>query len=776
MPTVTLRLMGHDMDLNPADLKDLSKASNDLKFTYNALKALDQPLSATTDGTLGTFSLDAGNPSWQLAGSPATISLSANVTCTMSFQSKGTIKSYYTDFDNSAQSQVNVSIPADKVYIITEIQFNMTGTVKGQGSIGLIGINGSTDGSVTYTVQNFKAFDPAMRCSDAIEGALAAFTLPLHSATAANLSDGDAIYYEFDGSIDVGFGVTYGVSTSVGGYSSSEINSTFKALGNVASISAPESFTAGANAGLSVKFNWTRRFRCLVLRSVPPGSAGTVTMHLFTGNKSDASVQFSVSGGVSNVTAPQLAIDTSQLTQKALQALTGQTNVPTTSPLQTPLNDVQTEVQKYVTDANNWLSSLAQKANTDGQIQISLLFDNSKSMTSAFTWNFDVAADPAKFQEAWNAAMQGDFVAAYATGAATLDSGSGFEKDFSKSTKFTFTFFGLINFSSVDSYFRKATIRYGGNGIFYLETNTGKLQQTKSNSKGTSTSLYLDGTAKNSTGGTSVSSVDIQLHGVLTCTNDASQMSRLGLLLQSIGVLVPGSDGQQATALGTTFKNFGAQSGATCTGLVHVMFAMSALGRLRADPYFSGKQSRPPHLLDATNWNNYVVASDSVSTDPSSFLAIWLPNSPFYKSYSSWAIFNCLMNGYTDPDGNPTPSIKTDRHSLGNPISSNLHYFSTTLSDEVCNQLVNYFGAGQQYMNLCDDLQTTTNQVNTTDQVDWARITAKLEQIAGRDLDAWYGPTILLALLQSSNATTIDVQQGKIDPSVGSAAVVIGVS
>ena len=134
------------------------------------------------------------------------------------------------------------------------------------------------------------------------------------------------------------------------------------------------------------------------------------------------------------------------------------------------------------------------------------------------------------------------------------------------------------------------------------------------------------------------------------------------------------------------------------------------------------------------------------------------------------------MNGYTDPDGNPTPSIKTDRHNLGNLIPDKLHYFSTTLSDDVCQQLVNYFCAGQQFMNLCDDLQTVTSQVTTTDPVDWTRITTKLEQIAGSDLDAWYGPTILLALLQSSNASAIDVQQGKIDPSEGSAVAVISVS
>jgi len=52
-------------------------------------------------------------------------------------------------------------------------------------------------------------------------------------------------------------------------------------------------------------------------------------------------------------------------------------------------------------------------------------------------------------------------------------------------------------------------------------------------------------------------------------------------------------------------------------------------------------------------------------------------------------------------------------------------------------------------MNLCDDLSSVVTQVSGTQVVDWARLTAKPEQIANDDIDAWSGSSALLPLLQS---------------------------
>jgi hypothetical protein len=219
--------------------------------------------------------------------------------------------------------------------------------------------------------------------------------------------------------------------------------------------------------------------------------------------------------------------------------------------------------------------------------------------------------------------------------------------------------------------------------------------------------------------------------------------------------------------------------------MVHIIYELSALSRLHSDAYANGNQPKPPHLLDANNWSAYAWAS---GLPPSDLVAYFLSYSvfanKFYSTYDAWAAFNCLTNGYTDPDGNPTPQRKTDRHafnyqpaiSAASSQSAALlrSFFGGVLSDRDCNELAFYFSAGQQYMNLCDDLASVVTHVSGT-AVDWTRLTAKLEQIAGNDIDAWFGSSILLALAQSTKPVTAVVKLGKFDPSAASGAVVISV-
>ena len=77
---------------------------------------------------------------------------------------------------------------------------------------------------VSFTVQFFKAFDPAEVAGNAVQEAIRGFTLPLHSTAAMNLQSGDALYCEFDGNLKVGFGASYGISTSVAAQSLSDVS------------------------------------------------------------------------------------------------------------------------------------------------------------------------------------------------------------------------------------------------------------------------------------------------------------------------------------------------------------------------------------------------------------------------------------------------------------------------------------------------------------------------------------------------------------------------
>jgi hypothetical protein len=781
MASVSLQIGSQAIPLSGSQLspKDLAEASADVKLLLDGgLTALiAKPLSSLNDGVLTKLTLDAGNPSWKLGGSPATFSLKAQVIGQISLQSKGSLFSFYRGYDSTEPE--TYAVAGNRVYIITELQFNISGDLKASAQEGLIGITTDNSASRTYVVRNYKAFDGSKALGDAVKEAIAGFSLPLHSGTVDNLADGDCLYYEFDGAINVGFGVSYGLSKSVGAFSVSELSATLQKYKNVVDFSSSDIFTVGASAGVSVKFTWSRSFQCYLKRSkANPQDAGSAELHISAGNDSQRSVQIAINGGISKVSAPQLSVGGDVLANWALGKITGQANPAASSIQQKVADAAKQEVGKYVSDANDWISGLFQKIDSHGNVALSLLFQSTNHFVSAFTWNFD--RGNAAFAQAWPAAVGGDYVSALSTGAVTLDEGSGFERLHCQSTKITFSFFGLLNCSSIETYFDQSTLRYGGNGLFYLETKTGRVATTTNNSKKTSTSIYLDARTKASAtalGTPQAADVTIRLHGILTASDDSTQTSRLGVVLQSLASMIVTATGPQAlVASGKLLKDYSRQRHPGACSL-HLIFAGSALDRLRSDEYVRGNQPSPPHALDNQNWNAFVWASDQVKTEVVNYLQTWVAHRVDYESYGSWAVFNCFANGFTDADGNPQPDKKTDRHLYGNPqVPGFRRYFNETLSDTDANQLLIYFSAGQQYMNLCDDLHCTLEQIGDSETIDWDRLCAKIAAIAREDIDSWFGPAVLLALAKSCRSLTAEVQSQNVVPNSSSANLTVNIS
>ncbi|MGH9352780.1 MAG: hypothetical protein ACRD2G_11570, partial [Terriglobia bacterium] len=385
---------------------------------------------------------------------------------------------------------------------------------------------------------------------------------------------------------------------------------------------------------------------------------------------------------------------------------------------------------------------LFQKLGTQGEISLALLLPHTTNFLSAFTWHFDLANGA--FLQAWQDAVDGDFLGAMETGAVTLDPGSGFEKVHYDSTRLTLTFFGVDYLQSIDTYFARSTVRYAGNGQFFLETETGKAAATRALGNKSSTLVYLEGTAQgaDSNGSIEASKVQVRLHGILSSANDKTQTARLGALLGALGALLQ-NGGAEVMSASASFDRISSQPGVR---YLHLICDAAALKRLPSD---------------AANWSAYAWASDKIPSDPADFLNKWLngnPNGSFYKNYPSWAAFNRLTNGYTDSKGNPDPNHPTDRQSYGNvqaPLLTN--YFGDGLSPLDANQLGLYFSAGQQYMNLCADLISIVGRLNPNATADWNLLTGRLAEVAQADIDPWFGPTVLLALAVSCQPIEVAV-------------------
>ena len=777
MPKFSLEIGGQQV---PLTLGDLSNINQDVKFIHQGFQGLQSNLGQLKDGSLGTVTVDGNDPCWKVGSTPVTFTLKANLKAEISLQSKGALFNYCTDFGGT--NQVAVNCAANKVCVITAFHFEIGGNLKADAPLGATGVtvSGNASADLTYTVRHYKMWDPATtNCADAIKAALESFVLPLHSETAKNLSAGDCLYYEFDGAIKTGFGASYGVSTSVGGYSLSELGGVFTKVKGVADITSGGA-TVGLTVDLSAKFSWSRSFKAFLQKA-----ANKVTLHIDAGKDSQRSVAITANGGITELDPPQLSVDPSKVTDVIKQRLIGNANPPAnsifTAAAGKATSALQDEVQKYVDDANDWLQGLFQKVGDHDSLSIGLLLQTTDHFVSAFTWDFDV--DNGQFDAAWTDAVKGDFVAAMQTGAADLATGSGFEQLHYNNTRFSLALFGLASFNTVMTYFTQSDVRYAGKGIFYLEVKAGQVESTTSNKATSSTEIYLDATASgppNAAGSYDASNLSIQLHGILAGNGNVAQAARLRSFLLSVLDIAQNGGGGGAD-LELFIKNWDqfAQPSKTGVTSVHLVFESSALKTIQTDTDINGRQSAPPHTKDKKNWDAYRLASDSVGTDEQ----MAIPDG--YKSYDLWAVFNELSNGFTVPDGsgNMVPNGKPDRRAFGSGSQSNLEAFvrqtlgdtTGSIGDDTADEIRTYWSAGQQFMNLCDDVNLALTSMSAK-AIDWATLSAELQKIAQDDIDAWFGASTLLGLAKASRVAQLAISRQGLLPSALDANVTIHLS
>jgi hypothetical protein len=742
MPTVDLSINGSDpIPLN--NLKDLGQPTEQqgidvLKMLLDGQLAADltAPIFSLGKGKSAKLSLSAGNPSWKLPGSVATFTLGASADANFTILQAGD-EIFHFDVDFQGGGTETITVPSGKAYIAIALDFQIDGNLTASSPANSFGIsaNASTGGTLAYTVENFKCFDASTPILDAVKAAVASFTLPLHSVTVQNLGDGDCLLYNFDGSLNVGFGVTYGLSGKVSASSITQLSKLF--TGNkFYSVTAP-SLTYGVNAGASAKFNWSRTFQCFLQRTGGPGNAGKAELHLGVGTDSQRGATFQINAGISQDAPPALTVNTDQILGTLLEKITGSSSTnPADWKLQAlngsaqqAIDAVSNEVNKYVADANNWLSGLFQDLQQKGNITLALALSSENKSTSAFTYEFDVSNQ--NFQPAWNEAMKGDFLGVLTSGAATLDAGSGLEKMHTSTTKLTANWFGL-NFGSVASQFGQTTIKYLGKGVFALDAQAGADLSTTSKNATTSTRIYFevtgDGTA-NDQNAFQVLKPAIVMHGLLSTKGSHSQVSRLGSLLQTLG------GGAETDNAGEALNTIALKASAG-TVIVDIAIEQSALARITSDQYVNGKQPPPPHTIDQRNFAAITKAMDALAQtgDPAQIAQREFQG--LKDNYANWQQIDETVNGSTNENRRGILDIFT----FAKAISA----FPSQPDQAACTSLAFYWCAAQQFMNLCEDLQKCV-QLVTGVSVDWPSLSSSIQR-AGGDIDPWFGASTILGI------------------------------
>jgi hypothetical protein len=762
MANFTLAVGGQTFDLTSFSPQDLMPIANDLAFIVSGAleQFLDSPLSQI-DSPHNSASLSYGSAqqSWQPSGGPVTFTLSGSVAATVTVVNAGSIFGqdssgndvvYYDGFVDP-QPIDTFTVPAGFAFIATQLNFGISGSLAASANFDALGITADASGNATYAITHYKAFPVTAILRDALPQALAQFVLPLHSATAGNLADQDVLAYSFDGTLQVGFGLNYGITGSLAGYSANiglplaEVNKII-----AVSASAKPSYTVGAT--FAVQFPWSRTFQCIVQRA-DNSTGDTATVHIFQQSESQRNIN--VSAGVLTESANAAAsanLDSSKLSSLIKEKLFG-TGTPPPG-FNAALAAGVGELQKYVGDVNSYAQKLLAKL-PSGETGISAVINGLDQRTSCFQYVFNVS--DANFADAWNLAMGGDFVGSFRFPTAVqLAAGSGFDQYHQRSTSVSLEIFGYTLGNDVSTFYSDVTITYAGAGRFQFSSKEGRSCSTSSLSAQSSTDLYFTATA-DSNQALDASDVVVQFHGVLTANQNPQVVLGFADL---IGALPCADSAAIAAQLAQQYS--GSDIGPVA---IHVTFAPSAYKKITSTPFTAGKPvDQQYQTADKNNWNAYTSATDVLRRldPPANQLSMQV--GAVYEDYTSWAYFNqTLMKGGTPPPNRRLTNVpgQITEEACDNIMGANAlstYGFSLRL----------YELAGQEFMNLCDDLRPIVAD-QSGNPVGWATIMNDVGA-ASADLDPWFGAVTILALAKLCGTTF------KISPTWGVTTAAININ
>jgi hypothetical protein len=722
--------------------KDLSPAIDDLNFVLSGAltQFLDTPLSQiNSPHNSASLSYNNNNNTWNpsagivkfklgISGSVAASVTVINAGSIFGKDSNGDDIVFYDGFADP-KPIAGFTVPPGKAYIATQLSFGIAGNLDASAQYDALGVDANASGKTDYTVTHYKCFDVSAKLRDTLPVALAQFVLPLHAATATNLVDGDILMYDFDGTLQVGFGVNYGINGSLAGHTLQFVPSVGD-LGKIISVSASSapSYTVGAN--FAVKFSWSRVFQCIVQRTAN-ATENTARLHLFSQDQSERNAQFQA--GVLTLspnTSASVNLNTAQLTDGITRTLLG--NTPPPPGFATLMGDATNEIQQYINDVNGYAKKLL-TALPNGSTGLSVLIDSLNKNTSCFEYVFNMAdPDQAELQNAWNLAMGGDFVGAcQLTNAVQLAAGSGLDQFHQKQTTIELLLFGYNLGSSVTTYYDDLSITYAGGGRFVLAAKDGVTYSSTSLSASSSADLYFSATA-DSTDTTTATNVVITFHGVLTANKNQDWVRAFAAVLNSLGST---TDLQGAAdRLNKTYapsKNAG-------PFVLHVTFASTAYQKINSSQYVNGNPT-PHQIEDENNWAEYVTASKTLQTIDSPASRLAMIAGAKYSDYGNWARFNLAL-----AQSSPPP----DRRYFGNSFVLNDALCSSFLGPDTFvaygNDLLLYEWVGQEFMNFCDDLRAIIRD-SSSKPVSWETITTDMKN-AKSDIQPWFGPVYVLAL------------------------------
>ena len=680
-------IAGTAIPTNVGALKSFQNVLN-LAFSLDStlVSLLDSALSnVPSNSSKSTIAYTSPAASWNPGGGPVQFGLQGGATGTLEVVTSGDLVSYTDGLDSPEQK--SISATANIAYMKLTLKFTISANVSANYSGGTYGVKSSLDSSDTYAISFCKAFTPSTLVRTAIAETFESFVLPLHKDTLAQLSDGDHLLYEFDGNLHLSFGAYTGLDQVLyAGQSSLDVLQTFGSPLATLSASTKPEITLGAT--LDFSFQYATRFETLLSKF-----GGTARVHLF--RSTSAATATTLKAGLTFDANTSASITSHvETVQGSLVKAAGGTGTAGGTAIGQVLSSTNavTEINKYVAEVNDKLSSWLNRANgLQANLQVAIETSNTRTVLAGY--DFDLTSP--KYPAAWQAAIAGDLVGALQTGAVTLDIGSGLEHSYQSKTSFTCNFFNLWSLSTWSQFTSNVSLVYAGNNVFHFVAKIDRTLETDSMGAMHSMDVYFSASADVASGG-KLSNTEIELHINMTAQSDPKAASKIATMLSAI------EGGPACDALSRGMHSCASNS-KKGTAQLQVTIPSSAYARINCDAYDGDKPLTNRSYNDSANWTAFAQAADDLNAWPLRQMStVSTQNLTFLKSFVAWEDLNEAANGSKTPN----------RMHPGNAYNNWPENFPQ-VDDTSRSLIVHSMLAGQSFMNFCAALRNLMTAVDT---------------------------------------------------------------
>jgi hypothetical protein len=603
-----------------------------------------------------------------------------------------------------------IDVPAGYVGVTLGFSFSLSAGGKFAYSSGKFGVKANLTNKDQFLVANHRFFPQDTGIFAAVRQAFEEFRLPFLPANVTSLPAGQLLEFEFLGNLNLGCGLTYGLTTQLGGATASEITASVGHGFATALFKAAPTFKAGAQFGITYQHEDAYRY------VIAPQGPDAISLTILRKEQDTLATK----GTVGITLDPGLSFDFASKAGEALGAavghvcdnlaggIGGQAGNKLKAKLQAASVDTVNKLTSVINDRVNGLLKTP-----NGTTELQLLHERVTTDTALFQLIFTKGISDA----AVRLALQGDIAAAVRQPGVTIEPGSLIEHSFIKRATIGLQVFDLCKWHDVLEYIDKTTITYAGNGTLRLAGIEGITHTSGFIGHDSLCDVHFLAETTGSTTSDAVTPVAVNLHFVLVDRRKqrAAKTARLLAALNNPALQPVIADACNAVGDGET------------TLTTSCVFPQASFRFLQANPYQGGKPN-PLHEHDAHNYDAFAQAVRQVEGD---FLG--------FPTWDGWAEYNVVAN---DQEGS---TMIPSRHDSGNPNGWPNKYIGIPDTRRTFMRI--YSEAGRDFMNLVEALQGLAQPANVDTEEAYKLFLKSLKGILRDDIPVDFIKATLLALI-----------------------------